>query len=171
MRTEGDVMTVERQDLVMVGVNVAKDKLECKIKADSDNDDGLKKKLHNLQTIKGIGGTSAITLLAQLPELGKVSNKEIAALAGLAPYSKDSGKKTGRRVIFGGRALVRATLYMAVLSAVRFNKPIKAFYQRLITSGKPQKVALTACMRKLLVILNAMTKNGSQWQDNQPFLA
>ena len=145
--------------------------IENKIQNDIDNDDGLKKKLQGLLSVKGIGNTSAMTLLSQLPELGKVSNKEIAALAGLAPYSKDSGKKTGRRVIFGGRALVRSTLYMASLSAIRFNKTIKAFYQRLIANGKPKKVALTACMRKLLVILNAITKNGSLWQNSEPFLA
>ena len=103
-------------------------------------------------------------ILRYLPELGKVSNKEIAGLVGVAPYSKDSGKKSGRRVIYGGRFLVRSVLYMATLSAVRFNKPIKAFYQRLIAKGKPKKVAITACMRKLLVILNAMSKNDTNWQ-------
>jgi transposase len=91
-------------------------------------------------------------------------NKEITALVGITPYSKDSGKKTGKRTIFGGRALIRSTLYMAILGAKRYNKPIKTFYQRLITSGKLPKVAITACMRKLLVTLNSMVKNQTDWQ-------
>ncbi len=95
--------------------------------------------------------------------MGNVSNKEITALVGLAPYSKDSGNKKGRRIISGGRSLVRSVLYMATLSAVRFNKPIAIFYQRLVASGKPKKLALTACMRKLLVILNSITKKECEW--------
>jgi transposase len=104
-----------------------------------------------------------LTLLTQLPELGKLSNKEISALVGLAPYARDSGKKTGRRAIFGGRTQIRSTLYMATLSATRFNKPIRLFYQRLLAQGKLKKVALVACMRKLLTILNSMAKTGSEW--------
>jgi len=113
--------------------------IEAQIQTDIDNDDGLKQKVARLLTVNGIGSVNAITLVSMLPELGNVSNKEIAALVGIAPYSKDSGKKTGKRTIFGGRALIRSTLYMAILSAKRYNKPIKTFYQRLIASGKPQK--------------------------------
>lgn len=137
--------------------------IEAKIQTDIDNDDGLKQKVARLLTVNGIGIVNAMTLVSMLPELGNVSNKEIAALVGVAPYSKDSGKKTGKRTIFGGRALIRSALYMAILSAKRFNKPIKTFYQRLIASGKLEKVAITACMRKLLVTLNSMVKNQSEW--------
>jgi transposase len=101
--------------------------------------------------------------MAQLPELGQLSNKQISALVGVAPFCKDSGTMKGRRVVWGGRASIRSVLYMATLSAIRYNKPIRTFYQRLIANGKLKKVALVACMRKLLVILNAMVKNGSEW--------
>lgn len=145
--------------------------IEAKIQTDIDNDDGLKQKVARLLTVNGIGIVNAMTLVSMLPELGKVSNKEIAALVGVAPYSKDSGKKTGKRTIFGGRALIRSTLYMAILSAKRFNKPIKTFYQRLIASGKLEKVALTACMRKLLITLNSMVKHQSEWNPHFADLA
>ena len=121
--------------------------------------------------MKGISLISAYALIALLPELGKVSNKEIAALVGVAPYSKDSGKKTGKRSIFGGSELIRSILYMAILSAVHFNKPLKDFYQRLLAKGKLKKVAQTACMRKLLVILNSIVKNQSEWNPNFADLA
>lgn len=137
--------------------------IESKIKTDIDGDKNLKKNMERLLDVKGIGEVAAFTLLSQLPELGNVSNKEITALVGLAPYSKDSGNKKGRRIISGGRSLVRSVLYMATLSAVRFNKPIAIFYQRLVASGKPKKLALTACMRKLLVILNSITKKECEW--------
>ena len=139
------------------------DKVEAKIKKDIDNDEGLKEKMERLLDVKGIGEVSALALISQLPELGKLSNKKIAALVGVAPYNKDSGNKVGLRHIFGGRAIVRSTLYMATLSAVRFNKAIKIFYERLLANGKPKKVALTACMRKLLVILNSITKKETKW--------
>lgn len=144
-------------------------RVEEKINRDIDNDDGLKKKMERLLEVEGIGEITALALVSQLPELGRLSNKEIAALVGLAPYSKDSGNKTGSRSIFGGRAVVRSILYMATLSAVRYNKPIKAFYQRLLANGKRKKVALTACMRKLLVILNSITKKEAKWDPDFAF--
>lgn len=119
--------------------------------------------MEQLIQVPGIGEVTVLTLLTQLPELGKLSNKEIAALVGLAPYARDSGKKTGRRAIFGGRMHIRSTLYMATLSATRFNRPIRLFYQHLLAQGKLKKVALVACMRKLLTILNSMTKTGKEW--------
>ena len=137
--------------------------IETKIKSQIDGDDDLKKNMDRLIEVEGIGEITAFTLISQLPELGQLSNKEIAALIGLAPYCKESGNKIGRRIISGGRLLVRNTLYMATLSAVRFNKKIKTFYQRLVASGKPKKLALTACMRKLLVILNSITKKECDW--------
>jgi transposase len=116
-----------------------------------------------LARVEGIGPVTRYTLLASLPELGTVNRREIAALVGVAPYNRDSGTLRGRRTIFGGRADVRRTLYMATLSAVRHNPAIKAFYERLVAQGKPKKVALTASMRKLLVTLNAIAKQHAEW--------
>jgi len=116
-----------------------------------------------LRTFKGIGPVNACTLLARLPELGQLNRKKIAALAGLAPINRDSGKYRGRRTIFAGRADVRAALYMATLSAKCHNPAIKVFYERLIHAGKLPKVALTACMHKVLIILNAMVKTNTPW--------
>lgn len=117
-----------------------------------------------LQSVPGVGVVTAATLLAELPELGQLDRKKIAALVGVAPFHRDSGVYRGKRTIWGGRGAVRAILYMATLSAKRFNPIIKQFYERLIQAGKPPKVALTACMRKLLTILNAMLKSGTSWQ-------
>jgi transposase len=119
-----------------------------------------------LRSTPGVGPVMSITLLADLPELGTLNNKQIAALVGVAPLNRDSGKMRGKRSVWGGRAHVRSTLYMSTLAAVRFNPIIKAFYQRLLVAGKAKKVALTACMRKLLVILNAMLKHGTPWKTN-----
>ena len=117
-----------------------------------------------LQSVKGVGENTSTVLIATLPELGNISHKEISALVGLAPFNRDSGNCKGLRSIWGGRAEVRRSLYMATLVAVRFNAPIKAFYERLCLAGKKKKVALIACMRKLLVTLNAMIKNNTPWQ-------
>jgi transposase len=119
-----------------------------------------------LTSTPGVGPVTTCTLLAQLPELGHLNRKQIAALVGVAPLNNDSGQQRGRRTIWGGRAAVRATLYMATLSAVRHNPVIRAFYERLLQAGKPKKVALTAAMRKLLTILNAMVKNNSLWNSS-----
>jgi len=111
-----------------------------------------------IRRIRGIGRVTSSLLIAQLPELGYLNRKKIAALVGLAPFSRDSGPFKGKRTIGGGRSGIRSGLYMAALSAIRFNPAIKAFYHSLIARGKPFKVAITACMRKLLVILNAVVK-------------
>lgn len=123
----------------------------------------FKAQTKRLDDIKGVGITTCATMLAFMPELGTVSNGRAAKLAGLAPLNQDSGKARGKRHIFGGRSIVRSTLHMAMLSAVRFNPVIKAFYDRLIAAGKPPKVALTACSHKLLRILNAMAREGTAW--------
>ena len=119
------------------------------------------------RSVPGIGPVSARTLLLDLPELGTLSRQRIAALAGVAPFNCDSGTMRGRRAIWGGRAPLRATLYMATLVAVRHNPVLKAFYERLLAAGKAKKVALTACMRKLLTILNAMVKHQTPWQPRE----
>ena len=124
----------------------------------------LKEKDRRLQEVKGVGRHTAAKLLADVPELGDCNRKQIAALIGTAPYSQDSGRAHGPRSIRGGRPDVRKTLYMATLVATRFNPVIRTFYQRLLQVGKLKKVALVACMRKLLTILNALLRDGSHWQ-------
>lgn len=116
-----------------------------------------------LQSFKGVGPVTSATMLCALPELGSLNRKKIAALVGVAPLNCDSGKYRGPRRIMGGRAEVRRSLYMAAVAALRYNPTIKSFYDRLIDAGKPPKLALTACMRKILVTLNAMMKNRSYW--------
>lgn len=117
-----------------------------------------------LRSVPGVGPVLTTTLLANLPELGTLTRKEVAVLAGVAPFPRDSGTLKGRRAIWGGRAHVRAALYMAALVATRRNSVIRTFYQRLCQAGKAKKLALTACMRKLLTILNAMVKSRTPWR-------
>jgi transposase len=116
-----------------------------------------------LRSVPGIGPTTALTLLAEVPELGQLDRKAIAALVGVAPLNCESGTLRGRRIVWGGRARVRATLYMAALAATKHNPVIRAFYQRLCAAGKPKKVALTACMHKLLLIANAILRQRTPW--------
>jgi len=116
-----------------------------------------------LETMPGVGFITAVTVTASMPELGELNRQKIAALAGLAPYNRDSGKKRGKRRIFGGRQSVRRVMYMAALSATKHNPIIKKFYERLIEKGKPFKVAITACMRKMITIMNVMVKHQSAW--------
>ena len=145
--------------------------LELELKLlESDTDDTLKQspiwreKDDVLQSVPGIAGKTSRTLLGLLPELGTVNEREIAKLSGLAPLNRDSGTMRGKRRIGGGRPRVRAVLYMATLAATRFNPVVKVWYRKLLTSGKPKKVAIVACMRKLLVVLNAMLKTNQRWQ-------
>jgi transposase len=132
---------------------------------EADEDLALKKEL--LTSVKSIGEVTATALLSDLPELGTLNSKQISLLAGLAPLNRDSGNLRGQRVIWGGRASVRTTLYMATLSAIRFNPAIKAFYERLCVAGKLKMVAIVACMRKLLVVLNAMIKYRTTWNQQR----
>lgn len=117
-----------------------------------------------LSSAPGIGDGTAYTLLGELPELGTLSARKIAALCGLAPYNHDSGAMKGRRRIRGGRAPIRTMLYMAMMSAIQHNPLIKRFYQKLVASGKHKKVALTACMRKMVTLLNAMVRDNQEWK-------
>lgn len=120
----------------------------------------------HLTSVSGIGPATSTSLIAEVPELGQLSRREISALVGVAPFNRDSGQMRGKRAIFGGRAQVRASLYMATLVAIRFNAVIKRFYDRLLVAGKPKKVAIVACMRKLLTILNAMVRSGKNWDES-----
>ena len=139
----------------------------------TDLDDGLTKRLRAsdvwrtkddlLRGIPGVGAVTSLTMLAKCPELGQLNRREIAALTGVAPLAKDSGKHRGKRFVWGGRADVRAVLYMATVSAIRFNSQIKIFAERLKLAGKPSKVVIVACMRKLLTIMNAILKSNTPW--------
>ncbi len=111
-----------------------------------------------------VGAIVARTLIADLPELGQLNRRQVSALVGVAPLNRDSGVMRGKRLVWGGRASVRTALYMAAMCAIRYNPVIRAYYQRLLARGKPRKVALVACMRKLLVILNTMARTGTPWQ-------
>lgn len=149
--------------------------LEAEVaRLDDDIDDTIKQspvwreKDDLLRSVPGIGPVVSRTLLSRMPELGSLSPKQIAALAGLAPMNRDSGASRGSRTIWGGRAEVRAVLYMAAVSAARCNPPLRAFYKRLLAAGKKPMVALTAVMRKLLTTLNAMLRDGARW--NPPAL-
>lgn len=143
---EGELLAIERE-------------LDSAIEGDGQ----WREKKALLLTTPGVGDVVANTLLGEMPELGALNQRKIAALAGLAPFNHDSGKRSGRRRIRGGRSSVRPVLFMAVLSAVRHNAVIKRFYERLLAGGKNKKVALTACMRKLICLLNAMLKQSRAW--------
>jgi transposase len=121
-----------------------------------------------LSSVKGVGSTTARTMLTQLPELGRLNRREVAALVGVAPFNHDSGKHRGQRSIRGGRSEVRAVLYMATVTAVRHNPQIRTVYERLLAAGKKPKVALIACARKLLTILNAMMRTNQPWRLDAP---
>ncbi|WP_295524319.1 IS110 family transposase [uncultured Pseudacidovorax sp.] len=125
-------------------------------------------KLELLKGLKGVGPGTQAVLMGALPELGRLTRREIGKLVGVAPLNRDSGSFKGRRTTWGGRANVRSALYMASLSAVRHEPTIRAFYERLVAAGKPKKVALVACMHKLLTIMNAVIKSGVPWQSSYP---
>ena len=138
--------------------------LDAQIQDQIDSDPDLQKKQELLKSVPGVGKVLSATLISHMPELGSCDRKEIAALGGLAPYSRDSGRYRGRRMIRGGRPFVRKVLYMATVASIRFNPIIRAMYARLVDAGKRVKVALVACMRKLLTILNAILRTHTPWQ-------
>jgi transposase len=172
-----DMLTVEKNRLVTVRAKMRSD-IEAHIQWLSSSLKELDKEIEDfvkrspawkekdalLQSVPGVGPVTSATMLGMLPELGQLNRQEIAALVGVAPVNKDSGKKQGKRRVYGGRADVRCVLYMAALSAKKCNPAIRKFYDRLIKQGKEKKVALTACMRKLLVILNAMMRTNLPWR-------
>jgi transposase len=126
----------------------------------------FQRKVELVKSVPGVGPALSKALVSYLPELGVITRKEIAALVGVAPFNSDSGKHKGKRIIWGGRKHIRSILYMGALVATRYNRVIRTFYQRLLAAGKLKKVALTACMRKMLTILNAMVKTGTPWKEN-----
>lgn len=138
-------------------------KIDAELKEAVKEEPELREKFELLEGICGIGKVTAAELIVGLPELGQLSPKEIAALAGVAPYNSDSGTKKGKRAVWGGRASIRSALYMAALSARKYNPAIQVFYDRLIAKGKAKKVALVACMRKLVIIANAILRDKIEW--------
>ena len=138
-------------------------KLDAEIARLIADDEDWRSKSELLQSVPGVGAGTSASLVAELPELGRLNRQQIASLVGVAPFARDSGKFHGQRSIWGGRASVRRSLYMAALTARRFNPVIRAFADRLAAAGKRNKVVLTACMRKLLVILNTMVRNNTAW--------
>jgi transposase len=138
-------------------------KLDLEIKKHITKSPIWRNKADLLKSVPGIGNTTAPLLVVALPELGKLNRRQIASLVGLAPMNRDSGTLRGHRSIIGGRRMVRNALYMPTISAIRFNPIISRFYERLRTAGKPPKVAITACMRKLLIILNAIVRKNVPW--------
>lgn len=166
-----DKLTVGMIRKVVRLLEKQRDELDRQIADLIESDDDWRGKLQILTSTPGVGQTTACQLLSGLPELGKLNRRQIAALVGVAPLNRDSGTLRGKRTIFGGRPHVRTTLYMATLTAMRFNATIKAFADRLIAAGKPFKVAAVACMRKLLTILNLMLKNQEHWRSGDLYHA
>lgn len=157
-------------ELIRTGIKRHIDWLNAEIKdTDDDIDQQIKvmplwqEKVKLLEDVKGIGRTTLAVLLSMLPELGQLNRRKISALVGVCPYAHDSGKMKGKRCIWGGRSAVRAALYMAAMSAVRYNPTIQTFFERLRSKGKAFKVAMTACVRKLVTILNAIVRDNKKW--------
>ena len=145
--------------------------VDRRLRDEVQSDDGFRHNEQLLRSMPGVGPIVSHTLLADLPELGQLNRRQVAALAGVAPLACDSGQARGKRLVWGGRASVRATLYMAALVGTRYNVTIRAFFRRLVASGKPKKLALVACMRKLLTMLNAMLRAQTPWQVPAPVLS
>lgn len=172
------VMHVAEQQRLSVGHVAARKSVAALIKAIRTQLDEVEAELathidthhadlaRHLASVRGIGPATVATLIADVPELGHQSRREIRALIGVAPFNRDSGQMRGKRAIFGGRGQVRRSFYMAALASIRFNAVIKPFYDRLVAAGKPKKVAIVACMRKLLTILNAMVRTGKPWDES-----
>jgi transposase len=176
-----EMMVAERNRLLATDTNKVRKMIKAHIEYlkkelsinDYDLDQTIKQtpvwleKVDLLESTPGVGRVTASTLIALLPELGTLGRKQIASLVGVAPFNRDSGAMKGRRAIWGGRAAVRSVLYMAALTAKKWNPTIRALYDRLKAAGKPTKVALVACTRKLLTILNAILRDGSPWRDQE----
>lgn len=171
------MLTMEKQHLETASIKIKKrilkhivvlekeiEMIEKDQKEIANKDVDLKEKISQLDEIKGVGEITAINVITYLPELGKLTSKEVAAIAGVAPFNRDSGTMRGKRTTWGGRSALRSALYMAVLSARRCNPALKIFYDRLVAKDKAKKVAMVACMRKLIIIMNAMMRDGQPWR-------
>jgi transposase len=146
------------------------DDIDKELRKKVEESSEMKEKSEILRSVPGVGPNLAFTLLADFPELGTLNRKQTAALSGVAPFNRDSGTLRGKRTVWGGRGTVRSAAYMAAFAATRFNPILKSFYERLIAAGKSFKVAIVACMRKLLCILNAMLKNHTTWDNHKSLL-
>jgi len=153
-------------DAVLTVIGREIDRLEKDINAHIRNNADWNAKHNIITSIKGIGDKTSSMIITNVPEIGTITRHRVGSLMGVVPFNNDSGKKKGKRSIRGGRGDVRAVLYMATLSAVRFNPDIRTYYQRLLTRGKPKKVAITACMRKLIIIVNAIVRDQTTWAPN-----
>lgn len=169
-RLDDDAPTLVRQSVRRQMSSIAKDldRLERAILDLVRSEDDWRQRFDLLKGVPGVGDATAAALVAELPELGRLDRQAIAALVGVAPFADDSGRRRGRRSTRGGRRPLRSTLYMAALAAMRFNPAIRAFSERLKGQGKPGKVVVVACMRKLLIILNTMVKHNSPWRGMTP---
>ena len=139
------------------------EKVDEKLQTLIEDNEEYKTKNELIQSMPGIGNIVAFNLLSDMPELGTISNKEAASLVGVAPFNRESGSYTGKRMIRGGRSQIRTVMYMAMMSAIQCNPKFKTMYQSLVAKGKPKKVALIACIRKMIVILNSMVRDGVMW--------
>jgi transposase len=163
-----DKIAVNSLRVIIRALEKQREALDAKIAELIQSDDDWQNKLQLLQSVPGVGPATAQQLIAEMPELGKLNRQEAAALVGVAPFNCDSGAMRGRRAIFGGRATVRSALYMATVAAVKWNPLIRSSYQRFKAAGKASKVALVACMRKLLTILNTLLRENRPWRDEGP---
>jgi transposase len=163
-----DTLTIQQIRKTIRLLEQQREDLDREVAKLIDADDDWRNRRDKLQSVPGIGAATAAQLVTDLPELGKLNRQQIAALVGVAPINRDSGTLRGKRSIYGGRPHVRATLYMATLSAMRFNPPIKAFAERLRAAGKPFKVIAVACIRKLLSVLNIMIRDNQTWKEPCP---
>jgi transposase len=176
-----DILTAERNRMALLRgkaqanverhiewLNEQIQELDAEIETQIQASDAWRQTQKLVLSVPGVGKVMAATLLSALPELGQLSHKQVAALVGVAPFNCDSGQMRGKRRVFGGRANVRQVLFMATMVAVRYNPVLKAFYGRLLERGKLKKVALVACMHKLLTILNAIVKQGKAWVAPEP---
>lgn len=161
---DAPVLESIRQVLAVIEEQIAT--VDRQLAEDIAADENLQHKVEILDSVPGLGAATAIMLVTQLPELGHVNRRQIAALVGIAPMNRDSGQYHGKRMTGGGRVRVRSALYMPLLAAIRFNPPIRQFYQRLLANGKSKMTALVAAMRKLLTILNTMIEKNEHWKPN-----
>jgi transposase len=163
-----DKVALKSLRVIIRALEKQRDELDAKIAELIKNDDDWNNKLQLLQSVPGIGANTAQQLIANMPELGKVNRQQAAALVGVAPLNRDSGLMRGHRAIFGGRATIRSALYMATVASIKWNPLIQSFYRRLKAAGKPSKVAIVACMRKLLTLLNTLLRENRPWYEPPP---